>query len=289
MDKWVGWIVGSAALGAMSCNRTPSESQSSPPRPTTSASSSSRPATSGTMAPLPAAAAAMSRVPGGRHVMGRKTSPHPIDGLPRREVDLSPFDLDVSEVTVDAYRACVAARSCTKTGLDEAGCNWCDPQRAKHPINCVNFEQASSYCSWVGKRLPTDDEWEVALREDLLRVRDLSGFDLERACMTGESTAGCLAPHKDRAAGTCMPGSYALPESRLGIKDLIGNVSEWTTGRYCSWRERWCSAHVIRGTGWCANVYDELWQRRVGIEAAAPPAITAPKSVVGFRCARSAT
>jgi formylglycine-generating enzyme required for sulfatase activity len=228
----------------------------------------------------------MARIEGGQYLVGTPgVVVHPVVGLPRHLVRVATFHLDVTEATVGAYRACVLAGACTDAGLDEPGCNWTEPTRTEHPINCVTFEQAASYCRWVGKRLPTDEEWEVALRQDLTAAGGIDGFAQERACVTAESTAHCRPIDERASAGTCVAGSHPFEESRLGLQDLIGSVSEWTVGTFCPWKRPWCGSNVVRGTGWCANVYDELAQRRVSPRAGAPQAVTAPHALIGFRCA----
>jgi sulfatase modifying factor 1 len=237
----------------------------------------------------------MARVPGGRYGVGRKeANPHPVHGLPWHEVEIPSFELDVTEVTVADYAACVDAGGCVDAGLSGEECNWGKPTLREHPLNCVAFKQAAAYCAWAEKRLPTDDEWEIAINEDLLRETKLSGFAMERGCVTAESTSGCrpigrspfIEPSPPpRPRGTCVPGTNKLRESRLGIHDLIGNVSEWTTGRFCLWKKGWCEENVVRGMGWCESWYDDLTLRRLGEETDSP-AITAPTWLVGFRCAR---
>ena len=60
--------------------------------------------------------------------------------------------------------------SCTepRTGDDY---NWGRPDRSEHPVNGVNWNQASAYCAWAGKRLPTEAEWEKAYPSDESRHR----------------------------------------------------------------------------------------------------------------------
>ena len=85
------------------------------------------------------------------------------------------FEIDKTEVTVRAYRACVEAGACQARwtvdwdGLTEEKrrkysqpCNWGTPDRDTHPMNCVDWQDAERFCTWAGKRLPTEQEWEYA-------------------------------------------------------------------------------------------------------------------------------
>jgi formylglycine-generating enzyme required for sulfatase activity len=78
---------------------------------------------------------------------------------PVRVVSMRAFRISVTEVTLDDFLVCVDARQCPVAPLDrhnETG----DPSR----VAVVDFAGAESYCAWVGGRLPSPDEWEVAAR-----------------------------------------------------------------------------------------------------------------------------
>lgn len=68
-------------------------------------------------------------------------------------VTLSAFCMGLTEATVNQYRACTAP-GCISPGTD-AYCNWNDPRRENHPVNCVNAFQAREYCQFVAGD-PTD-------------------------------------------------------------------------------------------------------------------------------------
>lgn len=137
------------------------------------------------------------------------------------------FSLDETEVTVDQYSDCVDASACTAPGTD-TGCNWGVMGRDDHPVNCVTFYQATQYCAWAGKRLPTAEEWEFAYR-----------YPDGRAYAWGSSSTGYESNANTNSAmdgydGTTAPvGSYPGGDTALGLKDMLGNVFELTQHSYC--------------------------------------------------------
>jgi formylglycine-generating enzyme required for sulfatase activity len=178
---------------------------------------------------------------------------------------VGPFLLDEVEVTVAAYAGCVKAGRCSPAaataaleGLTEAdraawseSCNRDRADRADHPVNCVDWGQATAYCAWAGKRLPREDEWEWAARNGAGATpypwgrEDPGG----RPCWSGGgSDAG------GRRAGTCPAGGHPGADSSSGVKDLAGGVWEWTASRALvatdSRGRGGHSARVVRGGGW---------------------------------------
>jgi formylglycine-generating enzyme required for sulfatase activity len=127
--------------------------------------------------------------------------------------------VDVLEVSVAEYEACVEDGDCT-VPLQGGYCNWGVNGTEDDPINCVSEFQADAYCAWVEKRLPTEWEWEWAAR----------GRDEARKYPWGDTeptmaVSACYANN----TGTCIRGAHPQDTSRDGLKDLAGNVKEWTS------------------------------------------------------------
>ena len=138
-----------------------------------------------------------------------------------------------TEVTVAQYMACVGAGACTRRNYDTNStstpdCNFGERIRSSHPMNCVDWYGAGEYCTWVGARLPTEDEWYAEASNNGSRAYPWG--DTPQASCTH-----CVM--KDLSAGgsgcgnrSTMPvGSKPLGDSVSGVSDLSGNVWEWIT------------------------------------------------------------
>jgi formylglycine-generating enzyme required for sulfatase activity len=178
----------------------------------------------------------MVQIPGGTFCMGSNDGDE--DEKPVHSVTVDAFELDLTEVTVAQYRACVKAGKCDAP--EGSGCNWDESDRDDHPVNCVNWDQARTYCGWAGKRLPTEEEWEYTAR----------GTDGRTYPWGNESPSEQLC---GKQASTCKVGSFPTGNSPFGVKDMAGNVWEWTDTTYCNSyaKNAPCEvARVVRGGGW---------------------------------------
>jgi formylglycine-generating enzyme required for sulfatase activity len=177
----------------------------------------------------------MSRIPTGTFMMG--SSDGSDDERPVHEVTVQSFEMDVTEVTVQDYQACVQAGGCTGADrgipLDEP-CNFGRIGREKHPINCLDWHRATAYCQWAGKRLPTEEEWEYAARgSDGRRYPWGNEAPTEPGCWSEEGTS---FGHGMRES-TCPVGMSGSDVSPFGLYDMGGNVAEWTSSRYLSYAD----------------------------------------------------
>ena len=187
----------------------------------------------------------MVSVPGGTFLMGFPQGQ-------RRErghmVTLTSYYLDETEVTVADYARCVARGKCTAAaepakGGDESLCNGARADRQTHPVNCVDWSQATAYCASVNKRLPTEAEWEYAARGDDGRRypwgNQAASATRLNACRDecselGERLGQSWSDEyhdRDNWEATAPVGSFPEGASRFGALDMAGNVSEWTADR----------------------------------------------------------
>lgn len=224
---------------------------------------------------------AMARIPGGTFMMGPKQSETtPVIQFDLHEERVEPFEIDVTEVTVAQYQECVKAKKCRAPDTDTS-CNWGKPKRGNYPVNCVDWSQANAFCAWAGKRLPTEVQWEYAAR----------GSD------SRQNPWGDAPPPEDicwKQSVSCPVGTSPADSSPFGVKDMAGNVREWTANEacftlqegedwnYCTFytKESHCTAaHVVRGSSW-----DEQEFRAASHRSCA--ASTAQSQSIGFRCSR---
>lgn len=232
-------------------------------------------------------------VPEGDFIMGSNAGDS--SRRPQRRVYLDGFFIDKHETTVAAYKACVDAGVCTIPstigfcgGENIKYNNWGKSERSQHPVNCVDWYQAKTFCEWTGKRLPTEAEWEKAAR----------GTD-GRTYPWGKQRPNCnhAVMYDDRKGNGCGKnqtwpvGSRNHGASPYGALDMVGNVWEWTA----DWYDRHYyadapnrnprgpslgSKRVVRGGGFSNLANFEAFHRSLD-----PPTSAIVSS--GFRCARS--
>ncbi len=256
------------------------------------------PAGASSAAPVDVPDGAMVRVPGGTYRMG--SSEGDPDERPITVVTVPTFEIDTTEVTVAAFGRCVSAGKCA---APDSGmyCNWGKDGRARHPVNCVDVNQATDYCAFAGKRLPTEEEWEYAATggdgrpypwddgggpgpppNPPVHVGGRVGGSIPggQVCWNGDgSDVG-----KGQREGTCPVASYPAGRAPSGAFDMAGNVWEWTSSAHCPYDQRGCSStkRVVRGGAW-NNVLPGFLraQRRAGEMPVSRP------DNVGFRCVKN--
>lgn len=169
----------------------------------------------------PPEAALMTFVPGGPFDMGSHQGES--DELPIHQVRLDAFHIDRYEVTNARFRPCVEAGTCEPPKSCVYGQpTYGDEAKANHPVGCVSWSNAKTYCEWRGARLPTEAEWEKAAR----------GTD-ERTYPWGNgSPSRSLLNYNGNVGATTPVGSYPDGVSSYGLYDMAGNVWEWVADWY---------------------------------------------------------
>ena len=198
--------------------------------------------------------------------MGSKDADLDDDVRPQHKVNVSPFCLDLNEVTVANYEACSGAGHCGRaantvqfegatakqTQALSKLCNVGKKDKADHPINCVDWAMADNYCRTKGGRLadgggrlPTEAEWEFAARGSSQRTYpwgdEPPGPERLNACgvecqswleSEGLKSFGMMFDGDDKFPATAPVGSFPKGASSDKVLDLAGNVWEWTADWY---------------------------------------------------------
>lgn len=161
-----------------------------------------------------------------------------LDECPPREIQLSAFGIDATEVTRSAYSDCVSQGGCeaVPSHCDDLFREWGegndtrDPDLA--PAICITWQQAADYCDWTGGRLPTEAEWEKAARGEQGAV-----------WAWGHSPPDCQAANFRFVSWYCQESvievaSYLDYVSAYGLWDTVGNAWEWVADFYdAGWYE----------------------------------------------------
>jgi len=188
---------------------------------------------------------------------------------PQHDVDVPSFQIAKYETTNDQYRQCVNAGLCSppadQTYFD-------DPQYGNHPVVFVSWDDANTFCQWLGMRLPTEAEWEKAARGSDRRIWPWgNNWDIWNL--------NCWDCGK-QPRSTLPVGSQSKP-SPYGALDMAGNVWEWTADWYGYYMHQpQHTEKVIRGGSWMSLAPDTRTTRRGHV----PP--NTRNGEIGFRCAK---
>ncbi len=214
------------------------------------------------------------------------------DEQPSHEVTLQGFHIDRYEVTQGDYLTFI------RTTGHRTPPHWRNGEykvgTKDLPVSFVDWHDASAYCHWREKKLPSEAQWEKAARgTDGRRYPWGEHFDLKKAH---------LSPASDLILKLSSVGAYPSGVSPYGLSDMVGNVWEWTDSWYLAYpgsllrkTEFGMKHRVVRGLSFhsLGHYPDGAYPRVLEIYARAGTRSYDPPSErlgdLGFRCVKKGT
>ncbi len=226
--------------------------------------------------------APMAFIPAGEFAMGSDRGQD--DEQPVHRVLVKAFYLETHEVTVARYAAFLMSQKA------DPPFKWNEATSGVHeskPVAGVNWYDARDYCRWIGRRLPTEAEWELAARGTEGRMYPWGDAQPTR----GHANAGHTKWHGYDTLTNV--GQFELGKTPNGVYDLAGNLWEWVADWYdatyyqFSQRENPSGPsagplRALRGGAWNNDAKTIRSANRAGY------APDARRNDVGFRCAKDA-
>lgn len=186
-------------------------------------------------------------VPAGEFKMGSEFGLS--DEQPMHTVMIDSYWLDKTEVTNAMYRQCVKEGKCDRPNLagsyedQEIPLGYFDdPESRDHPVAFVSWNDAKNYCTWAGRRLPTEAEWEkAAIWDPISNEQRTYPWGNEFNCKMGNYDDETLldaslmpetSPNCDGFARSSPVGSFPEGASPYGALDMGGNVWEWVNDAF---------------------------------------------------------
>ena len=194
---------------------------------------------------------------------------------PKKKVFVKDFYIDRYEVTNTQYK---------KFKKDHV----IPFDRENHPAVNIKWAEADAYCRWLGKRLPTEEEWEKAARgTDGRQFPWGNEFDKAKANTAASGLGGeaRVGSYKEETTASLFPGgtvpvgSLDKGVSPYGVHDMSGNAWEWTD----TWYDKEKGLKVLKGGSWIAPPISA----RSAVRLADNPFVMS--NDYGFRCASDRT
>ena len=253
-------------------------------KPTTQASPA---ATNAPVANAPVVPAGMVYIPGGEFKVGREDGEE--NERPAHSIIVAPFFIDQTEVTNEQYAKFIEA---TGYLLPPSWKGKRYPAGAdKLPVTDVTWADANEYARWAKKRLPTEEEWEIAARGTDGRVYPWGS--------TWADDLANVAKDEGDTRQLAPVGTYLRGQSFYGAFDLVGNAWEWTASDYKEYPggksiqtpEGYQNLKVIRGCSYGCQARLATATYRRGWPATRqdmPEGAPLDYKQTGFRCAQDA-
>ena len=272
-----------------------------------------------TAAPLTQNTVSQVYIPAGSFLMGSKNDDMEADAdeKPEHNITLASFEIDKTEVTVEMFAQFVNATQ-YRTDAERqgwgyvlqgerwekiSGAYWRNPfgssagidQLKQHPVTQMSWNDAFAYCAWLGKRLPTEAEWEKAARGVDGKIFPWGNYPPADGLLNfadqSLNTSWAVKTVNDTARATSPVGSYLKGASTYGVLDMAGNAWEWVADWYDA--SYYASSTTNNPTG-PASGQDKVarggsWSNAANLVRSTYRLHNPPNTVggnVGFRCAR---
>ncbi|MBN2000211.1 SUMF1/EgtB/PvdO family nonheme iron enzyme [candidate division KSB1 bacterium] len=195
--------------------------------------------------------AGMVKVPAGEFLFGKDNNKTLVDE----------FWIDKYPVTNEQYRAFMEAEKYPAPAFwDNDNFN-----RDNQPVVGVSWQDANAYAKWIGKRLPTEKEWEKAAR----------GEDGRNYPWGNDVPDGGFCNHDELVRRTTDINRYDKNISPFGCRDMAGNVWEWTSDHMEGDEKK----KIVKGGSWLSFPLQVCCSSRNAVDE------QEKKDYLGFRCA----
>jgi formylglycine-generating enzyme required for sulfatase activity len=181
-------------------------------------------------------------VPAGQFLMGAgEDDPQAKDSeKPQHKVSLDAYWIDNTEVTNLNFGRCLAAGACHPKQYETSAASYVpysvNPDSQNYPALIYESDPAVEYCQWVGRRLPTEAEWEKAARGTDARLYPWGSAPLE-CSLANYYACGLSITDTPRCGNSehCKTNpvdSLTAGASPYGALNMSGNVWEWVADWY---------------------------------------------------------
>jgi formylglycine-generating enzyme required for sulfatase activity/predicted Ser/Thr protein kinase len=221
-------------------------------------------------------------VSGGSMQMGRNDGDK--SERPAHDINVKSFYIDRTEVTREEFAKCVVAGRCSRPE------GWTSDEypegTGRLPVTGVTWDDASAYANFVGKRLPTEAEWEFAAKGQTNFI-----YPWGNEWKQGMANA-------NGASRTLTEVGMFKGESEFGVVDIIGNAWEWTADTYKPYAGKMPDEfsvgefRVIRGGAWdidrrrATATFRYGWPARKSGNYGKVNIQSVTYSYIGFRCVK---
>jgi len=208
-----------------------------------------------------------------------------------RRVTFPSLKVDLHEVSNKQYRYCVQAQRCTLPYEPAGDAHYATGDR-RLPVVFVTAYDAAQFCSWIGRRLPTEPEWER-----IARGTDGAAYPWGHTPPRPGQVNAAVGDHVPSALVPADSAAFGRGDSKEGVEQLIGNAREWTatrvrtdphskTGRPLVLQGTWNGHDRVPAVGLIGQGYEDdaatVW------DSLAPYDPTTADAQTGFRCIATA-